>query len=591
MMRNKTKIYLFLVATVLLFRVNSLAQPAGAGAKSSERPTGAISGRVINSAGEPLAGASVSASTISGGRSQAVTVNSNGEFKIDGLEPGLYRLFSLMTGYVSSTPPSATDPVYSRIGDSVTLTLIKGAVITGTVTGTNGPLVSVGVFVTRVRDEAGKTLPPLSGWRERSTDDRGMFRIYGLQPGTYIVWAAKRRLGLIIPSAFDNDAPTYFPSGTRDTATEITVRDGEEITTDIQYRAEPGHAVSGHVTGVIESQERFSPGASINLVDVQRRTSIPGTSTNSADNNSFALYGVPDGEYELYAIQYLPTGDGFRSPPQRVSVRGGDVTGLNVTLAPLGSIEGRLVFETDPKAGCAQRKETAAPETIVKAWRSAPEKTDANNKPGSSEVSTLSANAPTLATGDAKGSFLLRNLQPGNYQIDSQPPASGWYLKSMATGTTRAAAAKTAGLNPARDGIALKSGERVTGVIITIAEGAARLRGRISVAEGQSLPPRMTVYLVPSEPGAADNVLRFYEARSDADGRFTLDEVAPGKYWIVARPWEQKESETAKAFRKDAVLRAKVLQEAEALKKVVALKPCEQAADFDLPFVPSTSQR
>ena len=298
---------------------------------------------------------------------------------------------------------------------------------------------------------------------------------------------------------------------------------------------------------------------------------------------------MPDGEYELYALQYVPTGEGLRSPTQRITVRGGDVTGLSLTLAPLASIEGRFVFENDAKAACAQRKETAAAETLVRAWRSAPEKTDANNKPGSSELVSSATNSPTLGAGDAKGSFVLKNLQPGNYRIDSQPPASGWYVKSIALGTTRTLAVKTASINPARDGIALKSGERVTGLQITIAEGAASLRGRISAIEGQTLPSRMTVYLVPAEPGAPDNLLRFYEGRSEADGTFTLSNVAPGKYLIVARRWE--ETETGKPFRQDAAFRTKVLNEAEAQKKAIVFKPCEQVAEFDLPYVPSTSQR
>ncbi len=585
-MRNKQKLYFVLVATVLLFPLNGRAQQPGA--KSSDKPTGSISGRVINSAGEPLAGASVSVSALSGTRAQTTTVNTNGEFKIDGLEPALYRVFSALTGYVQSTPPNPNGPVYYRVGDSVTLTMIKGAVITGSVMGPNGPLVGVGVFVTRVRDEEGKKLTLSVGVRERATDDRGIFRFYGLSPGTYIVWAARPRLGVIVPSAYDDDAPTYFPSATRDTASEVTVRDGDEITTDIQYRAEPGHAISGNVVGIIESVVRFTPGASINLVDVRSRTLLPGTSTSPATNHTFGFYGVPDGEYELYALQYPPSGEGLRSPTQHITVRGSDVTGLSLILAPLAALEGRFVFESDPKAACAQRKEAAAAETLIRAWRSAPEKTDAG-KTGSGESISSPTNAPTLGAGDAKGSFVLRNLQPGNYRIDSQPPASGWFIKSVALGSARPVAPKTATVNPARDGITLKSGERITGLVITVAEGAANIRGRISAVEGQTLPSRLAVYLVPAEPAAADNLLRFYDGRSEADGSFMLGNVAPGKYWIVARRWE--ETETGKPFRQDAAFRTKVLQEAEAQKKAIVFKPCEQVTEFDLPFVASTSQR
>jgi hypothetical protein len=537
---------------------------------------------VINSSGEPLSGTSVTAGALTGPRTQAATTNSNGEFKIDNLEPGLYRLFPAINGYVPARQPIPTEPVYYRVGDSVTLTLIKGAVITGTVTGPNGPLVVVGVFVSRVRDEEGRKITPGSSWRQRSTDDRGVFRFYGVPPGTYIVWAAGPRMGL---SAYDNDTPTYFPSATRDTATEVTVRDGDEITTDIQYRAEPGHAVSGRVAGVFESQVRFTQGASINLTDVQNRTAIPGVPTNSNDNHSFAAYGVPDGEYEIYAVQNLSIGDWLRSPPQRISVRGGDVTGLSLTLAPQASIEGRFVFESDPKAGCGQRKQTAAPETIVKAWRSVPEKPDVKNKTGSPEVLSVPAIYPTLSNGDAKGSFTLRNLQPGNYLIDSQPPASGWYLKSIAIGS-RTGAPRTASLTTARDGLSLKNGERVTGLLITITEGASHLRGRIPVAEGKSLPPRMTVYLVPLEREATDNVLRFYEARVEDDQSFTIDNISPGRYFIVAHSLAEKDSDPTKSIRRDSSFRTTISREAIAAKKEISFKPCERIVDYELPYSP-----
>ena len=589
-MRNQTKISFVLLAAVLVFRVNGWAQPASAVTKAagteSARPAGAITGRVINSAGEPLFGASVSAVPLNGARSQAAYVNSKGEFKIDGLEPGLYRLLPSMAGYVPLTPsPVPTEPVYYRLGDSVTLTMIKGAVITGTVTGPNGPLVGVGVFVTRVQDEEGKKLTPPITLRDRSTDDRGMFRFYGLPPGAYIVGAARPRVGVIVPSAYDNDTPTYFPSATRDTATEITVRDGDEVTTDIQYRAEPGHAVSGKVVGVFESTVRFTPGASVSLVDLQSRTPLTGTSTTAIDNHSFAIYGLPAGEYEIYALQYPPSGEALRSAPQRISVRDSDVAGLSLTLAPLASIEGRLVFENDPKAACAQRKETAAPETIVKAWRATPEKTDANNKTESLTASLSFANNQTVSAGDIKGSFTLKNLQPGNYRIDSQPPASGWYLKSVAIGT-RTGAVRTAGPNVVRDGISVKNGEHVTGLTVTITEGASRLSGRISAVEGQNLPPRMMVYLVPGEREAVDNVFRFYEARTGADQTFTIDHINPGRYFIVAHSPADKDNDPGKSIRRDSSFRAAVSQRAAAAKKEISFKPCERIADYQLPYSP-----
>src|SRR5438034_250511 len=272
MLRSNSRILCLAgVALLLLVAPKCWAQQSTASTKSSEKSNGVITGRVVSSGGESLPGAVVYTGSLAATtRSHTATVDDNGDFKIDGLEAGLYRVSASAPGYVPAFQPSLTDSQsYYHIGDSVMLTMVKGGVITGTVSGPRGPAIAVGVHAIRVRDEDGKALSAPMQFRERSTDDRGMYRFYGLSPGAYLVSVARPQIGLIAPSAYDNDAPTYFPSSTRDTASEIVVRSGEEITADIQYRAEPGRAISGKVAGVVESQTQFSSGATITLVDVR----------------------------------------------------------------------------------------------------------------------------------------------------------------------------------------------------------------------------------------------------------------------------------------------------------------------------------
>lgn len=596
MLLSKPRIFFLIIAAQFLSIGSTCwAQQAAGSTKRSEKPNGMITGRVVNSAGEPLSDAVVYAGLLgTSSRSQRATVDANGEFKIDGLEAGLYRISAGAPGYVPAQQPGPTDSQsYHHIGDSVTLRLIKGGVITGTVTGPKGPLVAVGVYAIRVRDETNKPSTPSMEFHERSTDDRGVYRVYGLLPGGYLISAAKPRIGLIAPTAYDNDTPTYFPSSTRDTASEVVVREGEEITADIQYRAEPGHAISGTVLGVVESQTQFSSGTSINLTSVRDRSSLVGTWASSNDNFSFAVYGVADGEYELSALQFLQSRDELRSPPQVVTVRGADVNGMILTLAPLASIEGRLVFENDPKAGCAKRRETAAQETIVFGRRYEPEKkanVAAKTAP-LADVSLSAINYVSTGVGDAKGSFTLRNLPPGSYRIDPRSSASGWYVRTIAIGTTQTVAARAASSVVARDGIVLKSGERVSGLIVTITEGAASIRGRISVAAGQILPPRMRLYLVPAERDSSENLLRFFEGTVANDGTFVMGNLAPGRYWMIAQPAVESDSNSVKSIKSDSAFRSKVLRDAEALKKEIAFKPCERTTDYDLPYSPPTSPK
>lgn len=595
MLSKPRSLFLIIAAQLVSIASTCLAQQAAGSTKPSEKPNGMITGRVVNSAGEPLSGAVVYAALLgTSSRSQRATVDTNGEFKIDDLQAGLYRISAGAAGYVPAQQPGPTDSQgYYHIGDSVTLRLMKGGVITGTVTGPKGPLVAVGVYAFRVRDEADKPLTSSMGFHERSTDDRGGYRFYGLLPGGYLISAAKPRIGLVAPTAYDNDAPTYFPSSTRDTASEVVVREGEEITADIQYRAEPGHAISGKVVGVVESQTQLSSSASINLTGVRDRSSLVGASATSNDNFSFAIYGVADGEYELSAFQFLQSRDEFRSPPRRVTVRGADVTGMILTLAPLASIEGHLVFENDPKAGCGKRRETAAQETIVFGRRYEPEKkTNVAAKTAPlADVSLTATNHVSTGVGDAKGSFTLKNLPPGSYRIDPRPPASGWYVRSIAIGATQPVAARAASLVVERDGISLKSSERVSGLTVAITEGAAGIRGRISVAAGQSLPPRMRLYLVPAERDSSENLLRFFEGTVANDGTFAMGNLAPGRYWMIAQPAVESDSNSVKLIRSDSAFRSKVLRDAEALKKEIAFKPCERTTDYDLHYSPTTSTK
>ena len=545
----------------------------------------------MNSAGEPLVGAVVYVSPVGGnGTSQSAAVDRDGNFKVDGLEIGIYRASVSMPGYIVTPPPTGTEPNYYRPGDSITLAMIKGAVISGTVTGSNGPVVATSVRALRVRDDEGKALPSPIVMRERFTDDRGAYRIYGLPPGAYLISAGgSARFGGFTASAYDSDIPTYFPSATRDTASEIIVRSGEEATADIQYRGEPGHSISGLVAGAVQPQTQISVASSITLIDVRDRSTVMGTTASSFNNYSFGIFGVTDGEYELYASQSLPPGRDFlRSGARRVTVHGGDVTGISLVLAPLASIEGHLVVENDPKAGCAKRRDTAAQETIIFVRRYETETKPTGNATSKtstpSEVPLSLTNSVAESVPDAQRTFSARNLESGSYRIDPRAPARGWYVRSIAIGPAQTAAGRNSTLAVARDGVTLRPGDHLSGLTVTITEGAARLRGHITAAEGQRVLAGLRVYLVPAERENAENVLRFFESGTEADASFAIDNIAPGRYWIITRTADDGDPAKVKPVRQESALRGRVMREAEALKKEISFTPCEQSADYELPW-------
>ena len=56
------------------------------------------------------------------------------------------------------------------------------------------------------------------------------------------------------------------------------------------------------------------------------------------------------------------------SMPQRISVRGSDVTGIELTLKPLGSVSGQVVLEELKTKECGTRETPVLTETLVSAW-------------------------------------------------------------------------------------------------------------------------------------------------------------------------------------------------------------------------------
>ena len=92
---------------------------------------------------------------------------------------------------------------------------------------------------------------------------------------------------------------------------------------------------------------------------------------------------------------------------------------------------------------------------------------------------------------------------------------------------------------------------------------------------------------MPAEREAADNVLRFYEARAQTDRTFTLDNLNPGKYLITLYPLPEDELGLMKSIRLDSTVRAEILKQATAAGKEIVFKPCGDVADYDLAYQPS----
>src|SRR5581483_1674746 len=461
------------------------------------------------------------------GGQMSITTDEEGKFLATGLEPAPYRLTATVPGYAQTPDRTIAGPgeflpgPYYRPGDSVTITMTRGGAITGKVINAAGdPVIGIPVMAIRIRDEAGNPANEYSTFNSyRQTDDRGVYRLWGLAPGAYVVIAGSNLTGFSPrPTPFNHKVPAWYPSSTRDTAVEVSVTSGGEASgIDIRYRAERGFAISGRVSGA-------PTGASNTATSIVLKQATTGMMVASTfvspmnDQNGYAFYGIPDGEYEAVASRTGFCGEeNMMSQPRRVSVRGRDVAGIDLVLAPSASIAGQVRLERMPgeerKQKCESKRESFLAEVVVSARM---------DEPGERNLPALTPfDSPPIGVPDEKGSFALRNLKAGRYRLEPQLPDESWYVKSMMTVATAGAAARPAAPpsgGVARQGLSLKSGEQVNGLMITLAEGAAALKGRVVAAEGTRLPARLLVHLVPAEKEAADNVLRYAEAKAAGDG-------------------------------------------------------------------------
>jgi Carboxypeptidase regulatory-like domain len=265
--------------------------------------------------GNPIRRALVRA-TSQDGRSGGMTqTDADGRFEIKELLGGRYTLMVTKAGYVSmsygqrrseqqGTVLEITD---GTLVDKIAFSLPRGGVVTGAVLDEFGdPVAGAQVSVLRFRyvNGARRLAPSGSG----TTDDRGMFRVYGLAPGDYFMSAALRAPQQMMmgptsmaSSPVEGYAPTYYP-GTPNPAeaTRISVRAAQE-TSNIslaliasRLSTVSGRAVTSANTPVVQGMIMMMPADPISV-------GMPMGMSNAMTraDGSFQLLGVAPGTYNL----------------------------------------------------------------------------------------------------------------------------------------------------------------------------------------------------------------------------------------------------------------------------------------------------
>ena len=117
------------------------------------------------------------------------TTDDDGNYKLNGLAAGQFTIRPLSKSYVVPNGAAYKEPGQSvnvNEGETITkidFTLVRGGVVTGRITDAEGhPLIGERVSVVpKDATEAAGQMYMLGGTRNQ-TDDRGIYRIYGLAP-------------------------------------------------------------------------------------------------------------------------------------------------------------------------------------------------------------------------------------------------------------------------------------------------------------------------------------------------------------------------------------------------------------------------
>ncbi|HUC20747.1 MAG TPA: carboxypeptidase regulatory-like domain-containing protein, partial [Candidatus Polarisedimenticolaceae bacterium] len=281
----------------------------------------------------------------------AVT-DEQGKFRLTGVPAGVFTLTVAAAAYVFPNSGRSTSPgktVILQEGEEVNdvdLALTRGGIITGRVLDANGqPVIGERVSV-QVLDEKNRKRTVVLPHQAGETDDRGIYRLYGLPAGRYLVSIGRRPMPDSIKAGPGGTAPvTYYPGVVDEAkATPVSIQTNDEVENiDIKLgRATDTYRVSGRV--VDAETGRPVPNINCGYTELTARP-LPGLSPACQTNADglFRLERIPPGRYALFISS--DSNSEFYSEPTPFEVSSGDVQGLEIRARRGASISGMAVVE------------------------------------------------------------------------------------------------------------------------------------------------------------------------------------------------------------------------------------------------------
>jgi Carboxypeptidase regulatory-like domain len=461
-----------------------------------------VEGTVLNSVtGEPVRKRLVMLSVFGEHRQtrqHSAMTDENGHFVIQDVEPGSYTLVAGGGGipaqiYGRQFSGHGGKIISLEAGQSekgIVFKIAPGAVISGMVSDEDGdPIVGASVQAFQAISLSRRRGPV----QVAQTNDRGEYRIFGLESGKYVLMAEARTY---VQGSPDLYVPTFYP-GTPDEAqaSPVEVHPGDEasainlILTEVHGVRVSGRLVTAvALKGANDWVQLISTGPQGRFVH-QNFSAEP-----QDENGDFEIDGVPPGSY--LAVAHWNDGKNTLAGSTPVDVSNVDVDNVVVALKAGFDLQGRVSTEQDSKLDMNR----------LRIW--------------------LQPSSPPAPGGEgaemkADGSFVIRNVFDGNYRIRVAGYPEEFYLKS----------ARVGGQDLLANGGTITSSSAGSVLEIVLSGSGGSIAG--TVMHDSRPVPGALVTLVPDPPNR--NREDLYESKTtDEFGRFTMLGLPPGNFKIFA---------------------------------------------------------
>jgi len=228
--------------------------------------------------------------------------------------------------------------------------------------------------------------------------------------------------------------------------------------------------------------------------------------SNSWSRSSSSVDGVPD--VNLTTSDFRNGEAPNYSGRASVTVGSGDVSGVSITLLPLGTVRGRFVFEPDPsKPGV---KPPATPGSTLDPATGEPRFGVPRSKP---------------VPGTTTNEFEITGVQPAEYWVRAS--TGDWIVKSVSW------QGRDHTLTPINTG----SSEDLSGLVITLTNAVPVLTGGVRMPDG-STPDAALVVVFPAQATLRTNTgftpTRLRSVQVLGNGSFSLNNLPAGDYFVAA---------------------------------------------------------